>query len=374
MFSGGFLGLDNIGVFDRSQPLPGGGVLEQADGSAWMAFYCATMLAIALELAIEDPVYEDIASKFFEHFVAISDAMNTSRRRWALERGRWVLLRSGPNGRHDHTAETAFHGGPDSVVRGGSSGRGCYRPPTRIQQTDGLWFLDNRGDLYQQISMMEAAESGGHSHRLLAIPTKERLVRVLGKLLMRVNFSPRSEFVRSRPSTVNTLSRCTGRRSGTVKYDPGESGTGVFGGNSNWRGPIWFPVNYLLIEALERYHHFYGDDFSVECPTGSGQFMTLRQWRGRSIAGFADCFFRMRRGMLPGRVTGTSFQGSALARPHVIQRILSCGYGTRMRRRASDRLDGADCALHAGFVVGKDQRRFVTQYGIQITANATSNK
>ena len=126
--------------------------------------------------------------------------------------------------------------------------------------------------------MMEAAESGGHSHRLLAIPTKERLVRVLGKLL------DESEFLS--PFGIRSLSAVYGQHpftlhvdgvQRTVKYDPGESGTGVFGGNSNWRGPIWFPVNYLLIEALERYHHFYGDNFSVECPTGSGQFMTLRQ-------------------------------------------------------------------------------------------------
>ena len=134
VFSGGFLGLDNIGVFDRSQPLPGGGVLEQADGSAWMAFYCATMLSIALELSIEDPVYEDIASKFFEHFVAISDAMNTlgGNGLWSEEDGFYYdQVRTGDD---DHTAETAFHGGPDSVVRGGSSGRGCYPPPTRIPQ------------------------------------------------------------------------------------------------------------------------------------------------------------------------------------------------------------------------------------------------
>jgi hypothetical protein len=277
VFSGGFLGLDNIGVFDRSQPLPGGGVLEQADGSAWMAFYCATMLSIALELSIEDPVYEDIASKFFEHFVAISDAMNTlgGNGLWSEEDGFYYdQVRTG-----DATIPLKLRSMvgliplfavevlEEDVI---------HRLPEFRKRL--LWFLRNRGDLYQQISMMEAAESGGHSHRLLAIPTKERLVRVLGKLL------DENEFLS--PFGIRSLSAVYGQHpftlhvdgvQRTVKYDPGESGTGVFGGNSNWRGPIWFPVNYLLIEALERYHHFYGDNFSVECPTGSGQFMTLRQ-------------------------------------------------------------------------------------------------
>ncbi|HVW86491.1 MAG TPA: hypothetical protein VHB50_17515 [Bryobacteraceae bacterium] len=282
VFSGGFLGLDNIGVFDRSQPLPYGGVLEQADGTAWMAFYCATMLSIAMELSIEDPIYEDIASKFFEHFVAIVDAMNTL----------------GGHGLWDE--DDGFY--YDQVQTGQMT------VPVKVRSIVGLvpllavevleedavrrlpgfrkrlmWFLRNRGDLYQQISMMESAGRKDHRHRLLAIPTKERLVRVLSRMLDEREFlSPfgirsLSAAYREHPYVL----RVDGTER-TVSYDPGESTTDLFGGNSNWRGPVWFPINYLLIEALERYHHFYGDEFTVECPTGSGNMLNLRQV-GREI-------------------------------------------------------------------------------------------
>jgi len=277
IFAGGFLGLDNIGVFDRSQPLPTGGVLEQADGTAWVAFYCTTMLSMALELATYNSAYEDIASKFFEHFVAIADAMNTL----------------GGNGLWDE--QDGFY--YDQLQIEGVSF------PLRVRSMVGLiplfavevleqavinmspgfrkrmdWFLHNRTDLSRQISYMEKSGANAHAHRLLAIPSRTRLERVLRYALDPKEFlSPfglrsLSQVHRERPFIL----RVDGddRR---VDYEPGESTAPLFGGNSNWRGPIWFPVNYLMIEALERYHHFYGDTLQVECPVGSGQMMNLKQ-------------------------------------------------------------------------------------------------
>ena len=276
VFSGGFLGLDNIGVFDRSAPLPGGAVLEQADGTAWMASYCLIMLQIALELAAENPAYEDIASKFFEHFIAIADAMNTlgGHGLWDEEDGFYydqVHL-------ENETAPLKLR----SMVGLLPLIAVSVLEEDRLTNLTGfrhrlLWFLTNRGDLYQQVTMMESGQSDGHGHRLLAIPTKQRLLRVLRRVLDEKEFfSPYgirslSAEYRERPYVLHL----DGSQR-TVAYDPGESTTQLFGGNSNWRGPIWFPVNYLLMEALERYHHFYGDTMKVECPTGSGVFMTLR--------------------------------------------------------------------------------------------------
>jgi hypothetical protein len=278
LFSGGFLGLDNIGVFDRSQPLPTGGHLEQADGTAWMAFYCATMLSMALELAQYDSTYEDIASKLFEHLIHIADAMNNL----------------GGCGLWDE--QDGFY--YDQVrVNGGTT-------PLRIRSMVGLiplfavevleddvierlpgfrkrmeWFLKYRPDLGQHISYMQEERDGhDHGHRLLAIPCQGRLERVLRYLLDESEFlSPHGIRALSRYHQDHPYVFWAGGQEHRVEYIPGESNTGLFGGNSNWRGPIWFPVNFLIVEALERYHHFYGDDFQVECPTGSGQRMNLKQ-------------------------------------------------------------------------------------------------
>jgi hypothetical protein len=275
LFSGGFLGLDNIGVFDRSQPLPTGGYLEQADGTAWMAFTCASMLSIAMELARKDPAYEDMASKFFEHFIAICDAINSL----------------GGSGLWDE-ADGFYY---DQLTIGG------VRIPLRVRSAVGIiplfavstlsetvyrklpgfskrlrWFLENRQDLAQYVTFMESPKHPDDTMRLLAIPSRERLVRVLRYVLDEAEFLS--------PYGVRSLSRVhldqpyvfpVGDRSYTVGYEPGESQTGLFGGNSNWRGPIWFPLNYLLIESLEKYHHFYRDTVRVECPTGSGRLLNL---------------------------------------------------------------------------------------------------
>lgn len=277
LFSGGFLGLDNIGVFDRSKPLPGGGSLQQADGTAWMAFYCSTMLAMALELAHDGhrlhPAYEDMASKFLEHFVQIAEAMNTV----------------GGTGLWDPTDGFYY----DQLSLGTSS------TPLRTRSLVGLlpliavevfdeeeidrlpgfrrrldWFIKNKHSLSRGIAL---GRSNSRRKLLLAIPTRDRLRSVLRYLF------DESEFLS--PFGIRSLSRYHQEHpflfhhdgnTHRVDYIPGESNTAIFGGNSNWRGPVWFPMNYLIEEALERYHHFYGDEFLIEYPTGSGQKRTLQ--------------------------------------------------------------------------------------------------
>ena len=269
LFAGGFLGLDNVGLFDRSQPLPSGMALEQADGTAWMGFFCATMLSIALELAGEDPAYEDLASKFFEHFVAIVDAMNHvgGSGLWNEEDGFYYdHLRAGGQS-HPLRVRSMVGLIPLFAVEVLDASVIERLPGFRKRLT---WFLNNRTDLSRHIAFVE--KDGGK--RLLAIPVRARLERVLRYLF------DEKEFLS--PYGVRSMSRFHAEHpyvldSAEVRYEPGESTSGLFGGNSNWRGPIWMPVNYLLVEALERYHHFYGDTFTVEVPTGSGRWMNLEQ-------------------------------------------------------------------------------------------------
>jgi hypothetical protein len=277
LFAGGFLGLDNIGVFDRSSELPTGGHLAQADGTAWMAFYCLTMLSMALELASKDPAYEDVASKFFEHFIAITDSLNTlgGSGLWDEADG-FYYDQLHVDGRHFPLKLRSIVGiVPLFAVE--------ILEESVIERLPGFgkrmqWFLDNRGDLARHIAYMERTSGGAHRHRLLAVPSRERLERVLTYLL------DESEFLS--PHGIRALSRVYGERPYTfvvegreyrVAYDPGESTTGFFGGNSNWRGPVWFPMNYLLVEALERYYHFFGSELTVEMPRGSGRRMNLRE-------------------------------------------------------------------------------------------------
>jgi Mannosylglycerate hydrolase MGH1-like glycoside hydrolase domain len=277
IFGGGFLGLDNIGVFDRSQPLPTGGRLEQADGTAWMAFFCNTMLSMALELAREDPAYEDVASKFFEHFVGIADAINSlgGTGLWDEHDGFYYdqLL---ADGRPTPLRVRSMVGLiPLLAVEVLEEDRLGTLPGFRKRMT---WFLQNRTDLTHQVSCMQPRGAEGERRLLMAIPSRQRLERVLRYLL------DESEFLS--PHGIRSVSRYHHEHpyvlhaSGSeyrVGYDPAESTAGLFGGNSNWRGPVWFPINYLLVEALERYHHFYGDSLLVEYPTGSGRRLPLDQ-------------------------------------------------------------------------------------------------
>lgn len=271
VFGGGFLGLDNIGVFDRSHALPGGGRLNQADGTAWMAFYCLTMLSISLELATHNSAYEDIASKFIEHFVNITDAINS-------------LGGSGLWDENDGFYYDQLIINQDNPI------------PLRIRSLVGLlplcavtvlkqktidalpgfrrrldWFLSNRPDLLKYIRVRRVKGEKNVGRCLLALPTEERLRKTLTRMLSESEFL--SSFGIRSMSKIHEHQPFVFEHGGNrheVRYTPGESNTSMFGGNSNWRGPIWFPTNFIIIEALERYHYFFGDSFLIEYPTGSG--------------------------------------------------------------------------------------------------------
>jgi hypothetical protein len=276
VFEGGFLGLDNIGVFDRSKDLPTGGHLEQSDGTSWMAMFCLNMLAIALELAKTDKAYEDVASKFFEHFVFISDAMNNvGEERTELwnerdgfyydvlhlhhQRNIPLRLRSMVGLIPIFAVETLDEALMNSL-------------PEFKKRTE--WFLENRPDLTDDIACLHA--TGENNRRLLALINPERLRRVLRTMLSENEFL--SDFgirALSRYYKANPFVLEMDGTQHTVEYEPGESRSGMFGGNSNWRGPIWFPMNYLLIESLQKFDYYLGADFKVEFPTGSEKMLTL---------------------------------------------------------------------------------------------------
>jgi hypothetical protein len=279
LFSGGFLGLDNIGVFDRSKPLPTGGQLQQADGTAWMAFYSVTMLSMALELARDGgrirTAYEDMASKFFEHFVQITDAMNSlgGTGLWDEQDGFYY-----DQIQFDHAVvplKTRSLVGLLPLIAVEILEEETIRVlPGFYKRMN--WFLKHRPELSRHVSYGE--RGCRHGHRLLAIVPRERLERVLGYLLDEQEFlSPHGIRSLSKFHGAQPYEFDAGGQVHRVSYLPGESNSGLFGGNSNWRGPIWFPTNYLLIEALERYHHYYGDDFRVPCPTGTGVHLSLKE-------------------------------------------------------------------------------------------------
>ena len=300
LFSGGFLGLDNIGVFDRSQPLPAGGFLEQADGTAWMAFYCMIMLSMALELASDSPEYEDVASKFFEHFVAIVHAINTV--------GGCGLWDDADGFYYDHLN---LNGSSQSLrVRSMVGIIPMYAVGVIDEEAlAGLpgfrkrmeWFLRNRPELARHVVNSDHEGCTRKVKRLLlGIPTRERLGRILQRVLDESEFlSPYGIRSLSRVHAEHPFSVHFGGEDLCVGYVPGESDSWMFGGNSNWRGPVWFPVNFLLIEALERYHHFYGDAFQVECPTGSGHFMNLAQVATELTSRLTRLFLRDDQGRRP---------------------------------------------------------------------------
>jgi Mannosylglycerate hydrolase MGH1-like glycoside hydrolase domain len=278
VFQGGFLGLDNIGVFDRSAPLPGGGHLEQSDGTSWMAMYALNLLAIAMELARHDRAYEDVASKFWEHFLYIADAMNNrgdlNIELWDEEDGFYYDVLHLPDGTCVPLKARSMVGLiPLFAVE-------TLEPDLLDSLTTFKerleWFIDHRPDLTRNVASMRTR--GMEQRRLLSVVPQDRLRRVLRYLL------DEDEFLS--PFGVRSLSRVHRDRpfvlrlDGTehsVDYEPAESTTGFFGGNSNWRGPIWFPANFLIIESLQRFHYYLGDAFTVECPTGSGRMLTLAQ-------------------------------------------------------------------------------------------------
>ena len=298
IFQGGFLGLDNIGVFDRSASLPSGARIDQADGTSWMAMYSLNLMRIALELARRNRVYEDIATKFFEHFLQIAHAMNEM----------------GDGGLWDDADEFYY-----DVLRL-PDGR---RLPLRVRSMVGLvplfavevlepdlldtlpdftkrlkWFLAHRPDLASLVSRWEVPGRG--ERRLLSLLRGHRMKRLLRRALDETEFL--SGF------GVRSLSKAHASRpyvlaldggSMAVAYEPAESTSGVFGGNSNWRGPVWFPANYLLIESLQKFHHYYGEEFLIECPVGSGTKMTLAQAAGEITRRLTAVFLADERGRRP---------------------------------------------------------------------------
>ncbi|MEO1340968.1 MAG: glucosidase, partial [Cyanobacteria bacterium J06635_13] len=284
IFEGGFLGLDNIGVFDRSAPLPTGGYIEQSDGTSWMAMYSLNMLTIALELAKENPVYEDMATKFFEHFLYIADAMvhigEDKAQLWDEEDGFFYDVLHLPHGERVRLKVRSMVGLiPLFAV--------TILEPETLEQLPGFkerleWFIQNRQDLKKNVACMQ--QKGEQARRMLALcsvtthsfDSEDKLRQILGKLLDEAEFL--SEYGIRALSCFhqdNPYSFYVDGRENRVSYEPAESTSGLFGGNSNWRGPIWMPVNYLLIESLQKFHHYLGDDFKVECPTGSGNLMNL---------------------------------------------------------------------------------------------------
>ena len=272
IFQGGFLGLDNIGVFDRGAPLPTGGYLEQSDGTSWMAMYTLNLLAIALELAKEESCYEDLASKFWEHFIYIAHAMSHRGHNrmglWNEEDGFFYDVLKLPDGSQFPMKIRSMVGLIPLFAVETLEPEGLDRLPDFKRRLE--WFIDNRPDLTDNVACMRNVGMG--ERRLLSIADQDQLRSILKYMLDEREFlSPYgiralSQFHRKNPYILHVNG--TEHR---VGYEPGEALTGLFGGNSNWRGPIWFPVNFLLVESLQKFHHYLGNDFKVEFPTGSGK-------------------------------------------------------------------------------------------------------
>jgi hypothetical protein len=276
IFQGGFLGLDNIGVFDRSATLPTGGYLEQADATGWMAMYSLNLLAIAMELAKEDSAYEDVASKFWEHFLYIACAMTRvggdGVEMWNQEDGFFYdVLRLPNDGFMPMKIRSMVGLIPLFAVE--------TLEPGLMAKLSGFkrrmdWFVHNRKDLASNVASMKTKGMG--ERQLLAIVNADRLTSVLRYMLDENEFfSPYGIRSLSRVHKEHPFVLEAGGKQHRVDYEPCESHSGLFGGNSNWRGPVWFPVNYLIIESLQRFHHYYGNSFKVECPTNSGKYLTL---------------------------------------------------------------------------------------------------
>ncbi|HSE18892.1 MAG TPA: hypothetical protein VLB46_17670 [Pyrinomonadaceae bacterium] len=281
IFQGGFLGLDNIGVFDRSAPLPTGGHIAQSDGTSWMAMYALNLLAIAMELAKEDQSFEDVASKFWEHFIYIAHAMNNRGddeiRLWDEQDGFFYDVLHLPQGKPFPMKVRSMVGLIPLFAVETLEPELLDRLPDFKRRME--WFINNRPDLTQNVACMRTP--GNAERRLMSIVDQEKLRSVLRFMLDENEFlSPYgiraiSRYHKDRPYVLQVNG--TEHR---VDYEPAESTTGLFGGNSNWRGPIWFPLNYLLVESLQKFHYYLGDDFKVECPVGSGQMLTLWEVAG----------------------------------------------------------------------------------------------
>nr|WP_311136565.1 hypothetical protein [Hymenobacter cellulosilyticus] len=278
IFEGGFLGLDNIGVFDRSAPLPTGGFIEQSDGTSWMAMFALNMMRMALELAEVNPVYQEMAGKFFEHFLYIADAMTRGGdglfNLWDEEDGFYYDVLHTPDEERTKLKVRSIVGLiPLFAVEVLDEELLNKMPEFTARAT---WLLQNRPHLAKLVSRWE--EPGKGARHLLGLLRRSRLKKLLSRMLDETEFL--SEYgirAMSRHHLETPYVFSTEEADFSVQYVPGEAESGMFGGNSNWRGPIWFPINYLIIESLQRFHFYYGDNFQVEYPTGSGTLLNLQQ-------------------------------------------------------------------------------------------------
>ncbi len=276
VFEGGFLGLDNIGVFDRSRPLGKGNFIEQSDGTSWMAMFCLDMLSMAMELARKDPAYEDVASKFFEHFVYISQAMNDMGGRgiglWDDKDGFYYDVLHLDGGAHIPIKLRSLVGLIPLFAVETFDPEDLARVPAFVRRMQ--WFLDHHTDVAEHVDMSRKTPKG--ARLLLTIANRPKLERIYRYVLDENEFlSPHGIRALSKFHLDHPFLLRFDTQQYSVGYEPAESTTDLFGGNSNWRGPVWFPTNFLLIESLQRVHYYYGDEFKVECPTGSGSRKTL---------------------------------------------------------------------------------------------------
>ena len=316
IFEGGFLGLDNIQVFDRSKPLPTGGFIEQADGTAWMGMYCLMMLRIAIELTLHDKPYEDIASKFFEHFLYIASAMNgMGGGLWDEQDGFYYDRLQIPDGRKIRMRVRSLVGLIPLFAVAALDAEVLDRIPGFKRRM--LWFIKHRPDLCLNIASI--TRQGQEERRLLSLVDPTRLQRVLRYMLDENEFlSPHgvrgvSRYHKDHPFVF----RADGQEY-RVDYEPAESKSDLFGGNSNWRGPVWFPINYLLVESLERFYHYFGDELQVEFPTGSGVKMHLGDVAHQLSRRLSHLFLRDEHGRRPVFGGAEKFQSDPFFRDHIL--------------------------------------------------------
>jgi len=308
VFEGGFLGLDNIGVFDRSATLPTGGHLEQADGTTWMAFYCQTMLQIALELAVYEPTRQEMAAKFYEHFLWIAGAMDRMGTRqdelWDEEDGFFYDVLRLPGDRSVRLKVRSMVG-LLSICASTVFPPEFEKLPLFVQRVRD--FTRRHPELVANI--VSPAQVGQRGRRMLALLNEKKLRSVLRYMLDEDEFlSPFGIRALSRYHRENPYTFSVGRDVYRVDYEPAESTSGLFGGNSNWRGPIWFPVNVLIIRGLLNLYAFYGNDFTVECPTGSGKRMNLFEVAREIAERLVHPFLRDEQGARPVHGGAGKFQ------------------------------------------------------------------
>jgi hypothetical protein len=316
-FEGGFLGLDNIGVFDRSAPLPTGGYLEQADGTAWMVLYCQNMLEIAVELMMQRPTYQDVVLKFIQHFLWIAAALvhaGDDTGMWDEEDGFFYDVLRLPDGQSQRLKVRSMVGLLPFCAVTVFDGRLRERAPEvahRIRR-----FLEARPELIAHIH--DLSKKGANGRLLASVLNETKLRRVLARMLDENEFlSPHGIRSLSRYHAEHPFVFRVGDHEYRVAYQPAESDSGMFGGNSNWRGPIWMPVNGLIIRALVMYYAYYGDDFKIECPTGSGRLLTLYQVAEEIAGRLAGIFLKGADGRRPVFGGTEKFQKDPLWRDHL---------------------------------------------------------